>query len=137
MLRRMGSRLLSRSSRSLDSGPTNVPLPRAIKLDEVDMRQPPARPNETLEESKRRLQYQSAYRGMAEMDYIMGTFAARYLSAMSKAETDEWELIVRQYDSELYKWILQDKEAEAPKDIREGSLWPKLKEHGKNAAEYR
>eukprot|EP00759_Apiculatamorpha_spiralis_P018121 PhF_6_TR24445/c0_g1_i3/m.33803 len=108
-----------------------------INAEQLDMRQPTARPNETVEQQRRRLLYQSTYRGMAEMDYILGSYAEQNINTMNDLDLKEWELVIRQYDSELYKWIIQGQAELVPKELADSATWSRLMHHSRDAREFR
>lgn len=61
--------------------------------------------DQQLELRRKRLAYQSAHRGMKEMDLILGPFAERYLGRLDERELDEFEALLRVPDDLLYAWI--------------------------------
>lgn len=68
-------------------------------------------PNETVEVKRRRLYYQSQYRGMVEMDLILGHFARCRLSNLDAALVNEYDTILKQYDSDLFNWLVMGQRA--------------------------
>lgn len=77
--------------------------------------QRPRDPNEPLEHLRRRLRYQSQYRGMVEMDLIFGHFARKKIELLDRALLQEYDLLLKQLDNELFKWLVMGDEA--PKEI--------------------
>ncbi|ESL06949.1 hypothetical protein TRSC58_05369 [Trypanosoma rangeli SC58] len=72
-----------------------------------------ALPNESDEAKRRRLIYQSAYRGMVEMDIILGVFSRKSLEEMPREQLDEYDMILRHFDSDLYKWVVMNEQPPA------------------------
>ncbi|RNF15731.1 uncharacterized protein Tco025E_05415 [Trypanosoma conorhini] len=68
---------------------------------------------ETDEAKRRRLIYQSAYRGMVEMDVILGVFSRKTLDKMPREQLDEYDTILRHFDSDLFKWLVMDEQPPA------------------------
>ena len=54
---------------------------------------------------RRRLSFRAWYRGMKEMDLILGRFADTHLAGFDTAELDAFEAIVELPDIELYQWL--------------------------------
>ncbi|ABV85018.1 MULTISPECIES: FAD assembly factor SdhE [Rickettsia] len=54
---------------------------------------------------QKKLFYRSKNRGCREMDYILGSFAEKYLSLMDEKKLGSYSLILDQNDNDLYNWI--------------------------------
>ncbi|AAU04052.1 succinate dehydrogenase assembly factor 2 [Rickettsia typhi] len=54
---------------------------------------------------QKKLFYRSKKRGCREMDYILGSFAEKYLSFMDEKTLKRYTLILDQNDNDLYNWI--------------------------------
>ena len=54
---------------------------------------------------RKRLLYQSRYRGRLESDLLFGRFAARHLSSLSPRQLDRYEALLRESDQDLFAWI--------------------------------
>ncbi|AAY61217.1 MULTISPECIES: succinate dehydrogenase assembly factor 2 [spotted fever group] len=54
---------------------------------------------------QKKLFYRSKNRGCKEMDYILGSFAEKYLSLMDEKKLGSYSLILDQNDNDLYNWI--------------------------------
>ncbi|QQV75390.1 hypothetical protein H6P87_00946 [Rickettsia tillamookensis] len=54
---------------------------------------------------QKKLFYRSKNRGCKEMDYILGSFAEKYLSLMDEKKLESYTLILDQNDNDLYNWI--------------------------------
>lgn len=67
--------------------------------------------NEPVESKRRRLIYQSQYRGMVEMDLICGHFARCQVSSLSKEELEEYDVLLKQLDNDLFKWLVMGEAA--------------------------
>ncbi|KAG5473100.1 hypothetical protein CUR178_03018 [Leishmania enriettii] len=75
----------------------------------------PVDPEESVESKRRRLIYQSRYRGMVEMDLIFGHFARCKLEALDAAMLDEYDTLLKQLDSELFRWLVMG--VSAPEEV--------------------
>mmetsp|Transcript_24801 Transcript_24801/g.38641 ORF Transcript_24801/g.38641 Transcript_24801/m.38641 type:complete len:131 (-) Transcript_24801:6-398(-) len=77
---------------------------------------------------RKKLFYQSSYRGMAEMEYILHTFAEKHLESLTDAELKEWQKILDTGDSNLYKWIVQKKEDAVSEELKSQGVSKRLLE---------
>jgi antitoxin CptB len=68
-----------------------------------------------LDPRRRRLLFRAWHRGIREMDLILGQFADTQLSNLHAADLDEFEAILGEDDSDLFKWICG--KAAAPKHL--------------------
>ena len=59
-----------------------------------------------LDAVRRRLRYQSKYRGMAELDLILGAFADVALPRATPEELAGYDDILRQLDTDLFHWLV-------------------------------
>ncbi|CAG9578303.1 conserved hypothetical protein [Leishmania major strain Friedlin] len=71
----------------------------------------PVDPKESVECKRRRLIYQSRYRGMVEMDLIFGHFARCKLETLDASMLDEYDMLLKQLDSELFRWLVMGVDA--------------------------
>ena len=62
-------------------------------------------PLTTVEKRRKRLRYQSWHRGMKEVDFILGRFADAHLETFGEQQLDQFEIILRQSDPDIYAWI--------------------------------
>ncbi len=58
-----------------------------------------------LENRRKRLLYQSVYRGNKENDIILGRFARAHLGEFSAAELDQYEKLLAVGDNDIFDWI--------------------------------
>lgn len=58
-----------------------------------------------MDNRRRKLLYRSIYRGMREMDIILGNFARAYLEAMTDKELELYEEVLNITDDVLYKFL--------------------------------
>ena len=58
-----------------------------------------------LEIRRKRLLYQSAYRGNKENDIILGRFARAHLDGFSAAELDQYEKLLENGDTYIFDWL--------------------------------
>ncbi len=68
---------------------------------------------EDIETRRKRLLYQSHYRGFREADLLIGGFAKANLPEMSAAELDEFEALLKHSDREIYEWAIGKREVPA------------------------
>jgi antitoxin CptB len=61
--------------------------------------------HETVTIRRKRLLYQSRYRGRLESDLLLGGFAARHLPSLSAAQLDRYEALLEESDHDLLAWI--------------------------------
>jgi antitoxin CptB len=60
---------------------------------------------ETIGVRRKRLLYQSRYRGRLESDLLFGSFAARHLPSLSGLQLDRYEALLEESDQDLFAWI--------------------------------
>jgi antitoxin CptB len=54
---------------------------------------------------RKRLTYQSRYRGRLEGDLLLGRFADRHLAGLDGAQLDRYEALLGESDQDLFAWI--------------------------------
>ncbi|MCI5098088.1 MAG: succinate dehydrogenase assembly factor 2 [Rhodobacteraceae bacterium] len=69
---------------------------------------------ETRENRLKRMQMRSMRRGIKEMDLILSAYAAEHLPAMSEAELDQYDALLRENDQDLYQWVTGQVDAPEP-----------------------
>ncbi len=62
--------------------------------------------HETAEARLKRMKMRSWRRGTKEMDLVLGPWADAHLPGLSKAELDEFDLLLAENDQDLMAWIL-------------------------------
>ncbi|PCD75594.1 succinate dehydrogenase assembly factor 2 [Pseudothioclava arenosa] len=60
---------------------------------------------ETPEARLKRMRMRSWRRGTKEMDLILGPYADEKLATMDAAELDLFDLLLEEYDQDLYPWV--------------------------------
>jgi antitoxin CptB len=60
---------------------------------------------ETLTVCRKRLIYQSRYRGRLESDLFFGRFADAHLPRLHHSELERYEALLRENDHDLFAWI--------------------------------
>ncbi|KAH0813006.1 hypothetical protein GEV33_009786 [Tenebrio molitor] len=92
---------------------------------------PKERKNETVEQRKARLIYQSRKRGMLENDLLLGTFVAKYLKTFNDSQLEEYDKLINgpSNDWDIYNWATEIKPT--PVEYEHGVM-KLLKEHCKN-----
>lgn len=53
----------------------------------------------------KRLYYQSWHRGCKETDLLLGRFADAVLPGLTDAELDQYEALLNEQDSDIWKWF--------------------------------
>lgn len=61
--------------------------------------------SESLTVRRKRLMYQSRYRGCLESDVLFGRFAGRHLHRLDQPQLDRYEALLRENDQDLFSWI--------------------------------
>jgi len=98
--------------RSVTSRPTVLGLCYTAasrqQQEQIVISPPRHRKEETIEQLKARLLYQSRKRGIKEMDLIFSNYCATHLSIMSGAQLLELDTILNQHDNEwdMYNWLV-------------------------------
>jgi antitoxin CptB len=60
---------------------------------------------EALENRRKRLIYQSQYRGVKENDIILGRFAQNHVRDLDEQALDDYEKLLQQPDNDIYDWL--------------------------------
>ncbi|KAI8893258.1 Flavinator of succinate dehydrogenase-domain-containing protein [Globomyces pollinis-pini] len=97
----------------------SIPIPPPLK-----------RENESIENKRARLVYNSRKRGILETDLLLGTYAKIALKNMSLSQLEEYDSLLDENDWDIYYWSTGAKHV--PKHIQMLSFWPELVEHCKN-----
>ena len=61
--------------------------------------------HESVTVRRKRLLYQSRYRGRLEGDLLFGGFADRHLASLSAAQLYRYEALLQESDQDLFAWI--------------------------------
>lgn len=85
-----------------------------------------ADPAEPTDRKRRRLIYQSQYRGMVEMDLILGHFARCKLPSLARERLEEYDILLRQLDNDLFNWFVMREEA--PEALRSMACFKALQD---------
>ena len=86
---------------------------------------------ETSEDKRQRLQYQSRKRGILENGLLLGSFANKYLNSMTEEELALYDRLINlpSNDWEIYYWATG---AKPTPDEFDNPMMDKLKEHARN-----
>ena len=60
-----------------------------------------------LDAIKRKIKYRSQYRGIKEMDLLLGSFVKKYIDKFSDIELNHLEKLLFIEDEVIYKWYFQ------------------------------
>lgn len=58
-----------------------------------------------LQNRRKRLIYQSQYRGVKENDIILGRFAQNHVHDLDTQALDDYEKLLQQPDNDIYDWL--------------------------------
>ncbi len=61
--------------------------------------------DKALEHRRKKLKFRAWHRGIKEMDLILGRYADENLGQMSSAQMDQFSILLKQADDELYTWV--------------------------------
>lgn len=61
--------------------------------------------SESITVRRKRLIYQSRYRGRLESDLLLGRFADRYVMTLDASQLDRYEALLGESDHDLFAWI--------------------------------
>lgn len=75
---------------------------------------------------RKQLAFRSRYRGIKEMDIIMGQFCAAVLPDLSEEELSQFEALLRESDHDLYSWI--SGRSEVPEQAKKNPMIVRLLE---------
>ncbi|CAG8657456.1 93_t:CDS:1 [Acaulospora morrowiae] len=89
-----------------------------------------SRPNETINQKRSRLIYQSRKRGILETDLILSTFAQKYLHEFSEQELQEYDELLDSPDWDIYYFVIGKKPV--PQRWSNSDVFRKLHQHVKN-----
>ncbi|KAI8379261.1 Flavinator of succinate dehydrogenase-domain-containing protein [Radiomyces spectabilis] len=102
-----------------------------MELDEPYPNLPPIpRPDETIENKRARLVYQSRKRGILETDLLLSTFAKEHLDKFSADELQEYDALLDEPDWDIFYWATNNKPV--PAEWKESKVLDMIREHAKN-----
>ncbi|KAI8380220.1 Flavinator of succinate dehydrogenase-domain-containing protein [Blakeslea trispora] len=104
------------SEAALDSAYPNLP--------------PIPRPNESTENKRRRLTYQSRKRGILETDLLLSTFAKGWLPKFSHAQLEEYDRLLDEPDWDIFYWATNKKPV--PERWQKSDVLTMITQHAKN-----
>jgi antitoxin CptB len=64
-----------------------------------------SRTSADLDPRRRRILFRCWHRGIREMDLVLGQFAEENISDLSDDQLDELEVIMKEEDNDLVKWV--------------------------------
>jgi succinate dehydrogenase assembly factor 2 len=91
-----------------------------------------SRLNESLEEKRSRLMYQSRKRGITENGLLLSHFSAQFLPKMTENELNEYDKIINNVHNEwdLYYWLTNA--VEVPEELRSNKVLETMKKFCSN-----
>ncbi|CAI2180179.1 227_t:CDS:1 [Funneliformis geosporum] len=128
------STVLLRYNSSITNSNANSPTIKKVvddsKLLPYQNLPPISRPNESLEQKRSRLLYQSRKRGILETDLLLSTFANKYLKGFTEGELKEYDELLDVPDWDIYYFSTNKKPI--PSKWENNSVFNKFKQHVKN-----
>ncbi|CAM0141804.1 Succinate dehydrogenase assembly factor 2 mitochondrial [Umbelopsis sp. WA50703] len=91
---------------------------------------PIPRPNESAENKRSRLVYQSRKRGILETDLLLSTFAKKYLSDFNLEQLKQYDSLLDEADWDIFYYATFKKEV--PDHLKSNEALQLLQEHAKN-----
>jgi len=91
---------------------------------------PLERPNESVDNMRARLVYQTRKRGTLESDLLLSTFGHEWLPRMSEGELKEFDKLLDEPDWDIYYWATNKREP--PERWAQSTLLKRLRTHTKN-----
>ena len=73
-------------------------------------------PSEDIEGHRKRLHFRSQYRGMKEMDLLMGRFADHHIGDLDQDQLNHYEALLDASDLDVWNWVTGKTEAPAEYD---------------------
>lgn len=101
------------------TGPAGISIPKRVE-----------RPNESDEQMRRRLVYQSRKRGILEADLLLSTFIDKYMSKLTTEQLRVYDRLLDENDWDLYYWTAGERPI--PDDLKDNEILQMLKTHFKN-----
>src|SRR5947208_4831469 len=86
--------------------------------------------NESIDQKRARLTYQSRKRGILETDLLLSTFAKKYLNEFTERELDEYDELLNVPDWDIYHFAVDQKPV--PERWSNSEVFKKLRTHVKN-----
>lgn len=74
-------------------------------LSDMSLDRPAARPDETLEDKRRRLVYQSRKRGIVENCLILSTYVHANIAALNAADLELYDTLMGENDWDIFYWV--------------------------------
>ncbi|KAG2171277.1 hypothetical protein INT43_002899 [Umbelopsis isabellina] len=91
---------------------------------------PIPRPNESVENKRSRLVYQSRKRGILETDLLLSTFAKKYLANFNLEQLQQYDSLLDEADWDIFYYATFKKEV--PEHLKTNQALLLLQEHAKN-----
>ncbi|KAI7889785.1 Flavinator of succinate dehydrogenase-domain-containing protein [Mucor mucedo] len=91
---------------------------------------PIPRPNESTENKRRRLGYQSRKRGILETDLLLSTFAKVWLPRFELKDLQEYDALLDEPDWDIFYWATDKKPV--PPRWQNSKVLEMIKQHAKN-----
>merc|ERR1719456_654227 len=98
---------------------------------EEELKQPIRGRKDSPDVLRRRIRMGAAKRGLAEVDYMLGSFADLHLDEMADDQLYELEELLAETDSDLQKWLLG---TQPPPRISNMGAWKELMKHVESGA---
>lgn len=95
---------------------------------------PAPRLNESIDQKRARLLWQSRKRGILETCVLLGRFAREYLPTLTAQELEDYDEFMNENDWDIYYWITETPDAPTPcpEHWKSKSIFEKLRKVGRN-----
>ncbi|KAI9468092.1 MAG: Flavinator of succinate dehydrogenase-domain-containing protein [Benjaminiella poitrasii] len=127
------SPLYKNNNKQADNGDPfpNLAIRHSTALETSYPNLPPIpRPNESTENKRRRLTYQSRKRGILETDLLLSTFAKTWLPTFDKDQLEEYDRLLDEPDWDIFYWATHKKPV--PERWQKSKVLEMVTEHAKN-----
>ncbi|KAI7899249.1 Flavinator of succinate dehydrogenase-domain-containing protein [Cokeromyces recurvatus] len=109
----------------------NLAIRHSTALDTSYPNLPPIpRPNESTENKRRRLIYQSRKRGILETDLLLSTFAKTWLPQFDRDQLDEYDRLLDEPDWDIFYWATHKKPV--PERWQKSKVLEMVSDHARN-----
>ena len=62
-----------------------------------------------MDPRRKKLLFQSQHCGWKENDFLLGHYAVQVIDALSEADLDAFEALLRESDNDIYNWVTERK----------------------------
>ena len=80
-----------------------------------------------IDSLKKKIKYRSEYRGIKEMDLLLGNFVNKYINEFNYQELNELYEILEMDDDKIFKWYLDKNNNDSIPNTKVSALLKKFK----------